>query len=98
MTCRPPVRIVVALLTCALLCATRAAPAGPVIFDMDAVRHRPTEVTDAEGRKSPAGTAEPAEGKFGKAVRFTFADGARGGFMVAPVRETADWDRADGFS
>src|SRR4051812_11768873 len=80
--------------------ATRPAepPAGAVIFDMDTVRHHPGEITTKDKQKIPCGTAESVDGKFGKAVRFTFAEGAGGGFMTAGVRATPDWDKADGFS
>lgn len=79
--------------------ATRPAePAGQVIFDMDTVRHHPGEITTKDKQKVPCGTAEAVDGKFGKAVRFTFVEGASGGLMTAGVRATADWDKADGFS
>src|SRR3954453_3344950 len=75
-----------------------AEPAGAVIFDMDTVRHRPGEITNKDKQKVPCGTAEAVDGKFGRAVKFTFIEGAAGGFMTGPVRATADWDKADGFS
>jgi lysophospholipase L1-like esterase len=68
-----------------------------VIFDMDTVSHLPGEFA-AGDRKVKPGTAELVEGMVGKAVRFTFVDGARGGFMTGRVRDAADWDAADGFS
>lgn len=75
-----------------------AADSSGIIFDMDSVVHRPTDFTNEKGQKVPAGTAELVEGKFGHAVKFAFVQGARGGFMTAPVRPTPQWDRADGFS
>ncbi|MDB5301782.1 MAG: hypothetical protein JWO87_3445 [Phycisphaerales bacterium] len=75
--------------------ATAAEPA--VIFDMDVVRHQPGDVTK-DNKKIPAGTAELVDGKFAKAVKFSFVEGAQGGFMTARAPATADWDRAEGFS
>jgi len=81
--------------------AAAGAPAEPrnprVIFDMDTVRHQPGEVAVGE-KKVPAGSVELVPGKFEKAVRFQFVDGARGGFMTGRVSDTAGWDEADGFS
>ncbi|MGA2497433.1 MAG: GDSL-type esterase/lipase family protein [Tepidisphaeraceae bacterium] len=93
-------RIQFSLVLLAFLPATLPSPAQPadsVIFDMDTIRHRPTEIT-RDKQKMPAGTAELVDGKFGKAVRFTFVDGSQSGFMTAPVRATPDWVAADGFS
>ena len=101
---RSPMRFVTfgaAALSLALtVSAATAGEAGsPAIFDMDTVSHQPAEFTNAEGQKVPAGTAESVEGKFGKAVKFTFTEGARGGWMMGRVRgDTAAWDRAAGFS
>jgi hypothetical protein len=39
-----------------------AAEDSVVIFDMESVRHKMTEITDAEKRKAPAGTVEAVEG------------------------------------
>ena len=78
--------------------SARAADSPGVIFDMDTVVHRPSEFTNEKGQKLPAGTAELVDGKFGRAVRFTFGEGARGGFMTAAVHPTAQWDQSDGFS
>src|SRR5438309_2805811 len=78
--------------------ATWAEESPAVIFDMDTVVHRPTEFTNGKGQKLPAGTAELVEGKSGHAVKFTFLEGARGGFMTAPVLPTPQWDQSDGFS
>ena len=83
------------LLACA---GAFAADSSGVIFDMDSVVHRPTQFTNDKGQKLPAGTAESVDGKFGRAVRFTFIEGARGGFMTAAVHPTDLWDQSDGFS
>ena len=87
---------------CTLLVAPVAraadAPGGPAIFDMDAVRHAPTEITTEDQRKVPCGTVEAVDGKLGKAVRFSFVENSRGGFMAASARGTEAWDAADGFS
>ena len=71
------------LLILPLCAALRMAHAGEggaaVIFDMDAIRHKPTPVGK---EKKPAGTVELVEGKVGKACRFTFIEGASGGFFT----------------
>jgi lysophospholipase L1-like esterase len=77
--------------------STFARAESNVIFDMDQVVHQPGEVT-VDGKKVPAGSAELVDGKFGKAVRFSFVENARGGFMTARVRPTEAWDQAEGFS
>jgi lysophospholipase L1-like esterase len=65
---------------------------------MDTVRHHPTEVADKNKQKAPIGTAELAPGKFGQAVKFTFAGGLGAGFMTGAVRPTPEWNQAKGFS
>src|SRR5687767_988543 len=97
----PARRIVAAVLLAPLLtvpCARGAAGEQAVIFDMDTVRHRPADVAGADQQKVPAGTAEAVAGKFAGAVKFSFAGGTSGAFMMGNVKATADWDRADGFS
>lgn len=90
---------VLVVLSCMLCVSSRAAAGdGAVIFDMEGVVHHPTEFVNDKGQKLPAGTAESVDGKFGRAVKFSFVEGARGGFMVAPVRPTPQWNQADGFS
>ena len=77
--------------------AAAEGPASGVIFDMDTLQHRPGEFTK-ENQKVPAGTAQVVDGKFGKAVRFDFVEGASGGFMTGRAPATKAWDDADGFS
>jgi len=79
-----------------LISAARAAE-GEVIFDMETARHKAGEITK-EKQKVPAGTVEVVDGKVGKAVKFTFVDGARGGFATAGVKGGPAWDAAGGFS
>ena len=87
------------LLVCFVARIARADDnAGAVIFDMDSVRHKPGDFAGKDKQKLPAGTIELVDGKVGKAVKFGFVEGARGGFMIAPARATAEWDQADGFS
>ena len=82
-----------------LLSRTLAAEGGAtVILDMDTIRHKPGEATNKDKQKVPNGTVELVEGKFGKAVRFSFTGGLGAGFMTAWVPGTAEWDQADGFS
>lgn len=68
-----------------------------MIFDMDQVVHQVGQVT-VDGKKIPTGTAELVDGKFGKAVRFSFIDNARGDFMTARIRPTEACDSSAGFS
>ena len=69
-----------------------------VIFDMDSIVHSPGEFTDARQVRQKAGVATQVEGKFAKAVKFSFVEGASGGFFTAPVLPTAEWDKAAGLS
>jgi len=69
-----------------------------LILDMDTVRHRMGQITDKDKQKMPAGTVELAEGKVGKACKFTFVEGASSGFATAWVPAKANWDQAAGFS
>jgi len=86
------IRTILIALYCSLFLPIAHAQTDPaVIFDMDTLRHKPTEITDKDKKKVPAGTAELVDGKFGKAVKFTFIQGASGGFMTAPVRPTPLW-------
>jgi lysophospholipase L1-like esterase len=82
-----------------LLVAAGSADAADegVIFDMDTVQHRPGEFT-RDNQKLLAGTADLVDGKFGKAVRFSFIEGASGGFMTGRVRPKKQWDDSAGFS
>lgn len=68
-----------------------------VIFDMDSVRHQPNSI-EVNRQKVPCGTVSLVDGKFNKAVRFTFVENARGGFFTAPIRPTPAWDSSAGFS
>ena len=74
-----------------------AAESPNVIFDMDTVRHRPGEAVNSAQQKVPVGSVELVNGKFGKAVQFSFA-GVGPGFMTASVQASPNWNRADGFS
>jgi lysophospholipase L1-like esterase len=66
-----------------------------VILDMDTLRHTPGTFGEA---KTPVGTVELVEGKFGKAGRFTFVADAQSGFFQARVPATPEWDQAAGLS
>jgi len=73
-----------------------AQPAEPtVILDMDAVRHQPATFGQ---EKTPVGTVELVEGKFGQACRFSFVQDARAGFFTAWVNANGAWDAAAGLS
>jgi len=72
-----------------------AAEDASVILDMDTARHRPIPFGKA---KKPAGTIEVVAGKVGKACKFTFVQGASGGFFIASVQATPEWDKAAGLS
>lgn len=62
---------------------------------MDSARHRPGTFGK---EKTPVGTIEVVPGKVENACRFTFAEGARGGFFTGAVQADEAWDRAAGFS
>ncbi len=66
-----------------------------VVFDMDAVRHKPIPFGD---KGTPTGTVEVVEGKFGKACKFSSAPDARNGFFVATAKASPMWDEAAGIS
>lgn len=85
--------LLLALLVPNLLCRG----AEIIILDMDTLRHRPSEVTDKDKKKVLIGTVESVEGKFGKAVKFSFTE-TQAGFMTASPRGNAEWDKAKGFS
>lgn len=82
----------------ALVFSSTVSTAERVILDMDTVRHKPGEVTGKDPQKVPIGTVELVEGKFNKAVRFSFSEGLGPGFMTASVPANKDWDRAAGIS
>lgn len=71
---------------------------GPVIMDMDTVRHKPAETDLVKGGKGPCGTVELVDGKFGKACKFSFVETKSTQFMTASVKATPEWDKAEGFS
>jgi len=71
---------------------------GPVILDMDTNVFKVGEFTDAKKEKRPAGAVELVDGKLGKALRFTFAEGAKNAFISTRLSPTAEWDASDGFS
>jgi lysophospholipase L1-like esterase len=97
-------RIALALVALALaLAPVRPAPAGEaapgaVVFDMDTVRHKPGEVEGPDKTKVPVGTVELVDGREGKACRFTFREGAKGGFFTGWAAATPEWDEAEGLS
>src|SRR4051812_9224418 len=92
------VAVVLAALLGSPALAVDDEPAGPVLFDMDTLRFKVGEFTDKDKQKVPAGGAELVDGKVGKAVRFTFAQGSSGGFVMAGMKGSPEWDHADGFS
>lgn len=87
-------------LLAAIVAFAAAAASAQTILDMDTVRHKPQPVVinPKTKEKAPCATVELAEGKFGKAVKFSFIEGARGGFCTAWKRAGAEWDEADGIS
>ena len=72
-----------------------SAAESSVIFDMDALQHKPTTVGQ---EKTPVGTVELVEGKVGAACRFQFGTSNQSGFFTASVRPTPAWDQAAGLS
>ena len=95
----PPFRIWICFLVSTVtFFAGNLARAGEVIFDMDSIQHQVGQITGKDQHKIPCGAAELVDGKFGKAVKFSFVEGASGGFMTGRVRPTADWEKSAGFS
>jgi lysophospholipase L1-like esterase len=85
---RSPFRILVVLmLSCTFARAQDGA--GGLIHSMDDLK-----VTNPKEK----GRAESVEGKVGKAVKFSFDEGCSGAFCITPIRATAEWDKAAGFS
>ena len=78
--------------------AASIARADEIIFDMDTVVHQVGQIADKDQHKIPCGAAELVDGKFGKAVKFSFVPQSMGGFMTARLRPTLDWDKSAGFS
>lgn len=73
----------------AALAVVAQASDGPLIHSMDDLKiQNPKE----------KGRAESVEGKFGKAVKFSFDEGSSGAFCMTPIRGTPEWDQAAGFS
>lgn len=91
----PAAAAIAATVATSLACPVWAGEGkAKVLFDMEAVRHRPTAGAD----KTPIGTAKLVEGKVGKACEFTFKAAARSGFFTASVRPSPAWDQAAGLS
>ena len=62
---------------------------GPLIMSMDEIKH---------SIPKQKASAELVDGKFGKAVKFSFETEARSVFFTTNTRGNADWDKAAGFS
>lgn len=79
--------------------AIRAADAPPdLVLDVPTAHFQPGKSTTKDKKTVPSGTVERVDGKFGKAVKFSFIQSATGGFITAAVHPTGEWDRAQGFS
>jgi lysophospholipase L1-like esterase len=94
--------IMCALTTFGMLCcgssgagADEVEVSQTVIMEMDAVHHTPGVFGENE---TPVGSVELVDGKFGKACRFNFVANSQNAFFQAPVKATAEWDRAAGIS
>lgn len=48
-------------------------------------RYSVGQIENKEKQKLPCGTVEEVDGKFGKATKLTFIDGASGGFITADL-------------
>ena len=70
----------------------------PLLCDLSQVLHKPSETTDKNNKKIPAGTVELVDGQFGKACKFTLQETGGPQFFTAWVNSKDDWDRYDGFS
>ena len=72
-----------------------AIETGPVVLDMDTVRHKPMKITTPDGAKADSGAVSLVDGKEGKACRFAFAASRGSTFMTAWVPATPAWDEAE---
>jgi len=95
---------IIAILVCALIAISCLSTSGlgssqeepaATILDMDSMQFTPGAFG---GDKTPVGTVEQVEGKLGQALRFSFAADSRGGFFMASIRPTPEWDKAAGIS
>lgn len=80
---------ILALLLLASPLALAQDGAGTLIHSMDDLKVRNPEKN---------GRAETVDGKVGKAVKFSFDQDCSGAFCMTPIRGSADWDKAAGFS
>lgn len=71
--------------------------ARPLLIDLGNTAFS-TSTVSIDKRKVLAGSVESVEGKFGRATKFDFVEGASGGFHATRLHPTAEWDSADGFS
>jgi lysophospholipase L1-like esterase len=88
----------IAILASALPLRAADEATGPVIFDMETCKHKPTDSDMPTGEKKPCGTVESVEGKFGKACKFDFLETKNAQFMTASMKMPAEADSCDGFS
>jgi lysophospholipase L1-like esterase len=83
---------------CLSAAAAWAQTGAPLLIDLSSPRHKPTEVTTKNNAKVPAGSVEPADGKFGKTCKFSFVESTGPQFLVASVNPKENWDDYEGFS
>lgn len=86
----------VVLLTLMLLLSRRSR-AQEAVFE-SGTHFAVGQIENKEKQKVPCGTVEEVDGKFGKAKKFKFVEGASGGFITARIRPTPEWDKTAGFS
>jgi lysophospholipase L1-like esterase len=72
--------------------------AEPLLIDVAALPHKPSEVTAKNKGKVPAGAVELVVGQFGKACKFSFVESTGPQFFTAWVNPQEDWNQYEGFS
>lgn len=82
--------------TCPDLAQAQTTP--PLLFEVNALRPKPTEVVTKAKTKVPAGTVTTNAGQFGPALHFSFVESTGPQFFTAGVSPAQNWNDCDGFS
>lgn len=74
-----------------------AQTSSPLLIDLSALPHKPSEVALKNNAKAPAGRVELIDGQFGKACKFSFVESTGPQFFTAWVNPKENWDEYEGF-